>query len=277
MFTRKTLEGDYEIYSSDSLENLLVQLTVNYSDEWQPRLSPLRNRVAYVAHHNLEPHIFTMDRDGTNQMKVSKRPITGYNNPGRGLAWSPSGDQIIYGNYDRLSYIQHDGTLEGVITTAPTDRHFRDMDYSPDGTLIAALTVGIDPNDSEIYLMNSDGTNPVVLVNNLAGIIEAPSFSIDGRSVIFTRDVSGFASGTNRQLDSRIFIIDIASGISIDVSIDKPNGTNDSNPRFSPNGAHIIFESSSNVIGSEKSIWVMDLDGDDRKMLFSNAEMPDWR
>ena len=103
MFTRMTPEGDYEIYSSDSLESMLVQLTVNYSDDWQPRLSPLRNKVAYVAHHNLEPHIFTMDRDGTNQMKISKRAITGYNNPGRGLAWSPSGDQIIYGNYDRLS------------------------------------------------------------------------------------------------------------------------------------------------------------------------------
>jgi TolB protein len=255
----------------------LVQLTVNYADDWQPRLSPLRNKVAYVAHYNLEPHIFTMNRDGTNKMKISKRPITGYNNPGRGLAWSPSGDQIIYGNYDRLSYIKHDGTIEGVITTAPANRHFRDLDYSPDGTLIVALTVGIDPNASEIYLMNSDGTNPVVLVNNLAGIIEAPSFSIDGRSVLFTRDVSGFSSGTNRQLDSRIFLIDIASGISTDLSTEKPNGTNDTNPRFSPNGANIIFESSSNVPGSEKSIWIMNLDGDDRKALFSNAEMPDWR
>ena len=125
--------------------------------------------------------------------------------------------------------------------------------------------------------MNSDGTNPIVLVNNLAGIIEAPSFSIDVSSVLFTRDVSGFSSGSNRQLDSHIFIIDIASGISTDVSSEKPNGTNDSNPRFSPNGAHIIFESSSNVTGSEKSIWVMDLDGDNRQILFSNAEMPDWR
>jgi len=277
MFTRMTTEGDYEIFSSDSLMTSLVQLTVNYADDWQPRLSPLRNKVAYVAHYNLEPHIFTMNRDGTNKMKISKRPITGYNNPGRGLAWSPSGDQIIYGNYDRLSYIKHDGTIEGVITTAPANRHFRDLDYSPDGTLIVALTVGIDPNASEIYLMNSDGTNPVVLVNNLAGIIEAPSFSIDGRSVLFTRDVSGFSSGTNRQLDSRIFLIDIASGISTDLSTDKPNGTNDSSPRFSPNGANIIFESSSNVPGSEKSIWIMNLDGDDRKALFSNAEMPDWR
>ncbi len=277
MFTRMGEDGDLDIFSCDSLENNLVQLTVNYLDDWQPRLSPLRNMVAYVSHTNLEHHIFTMNRDGSNNKQISKRPITGYNNQGRGLAWSPSGDQIIYGNYDRLSFIQYDGTLEGVIAIAPANRHFKDLDYSPDGTLIVAQTVGVNPSDNEIYLMNADGTNPVLLVNNQAGIIEAPSFSVDGKSVIYTRDVSGHASGTSRQLDAHIFIINIASMATIDISHKKPNGTNDTNPRFSPNGAHVIFESASNVSGSAKSIWVMDADGEHRKLLFSNAEMPDWR
>ena len=230
-----------------------------------------------MTYHNLEPHIFSMERDGTNQKKISRRPITGYNNSGKGLAWSPAGDRIIYGNYDRLSFIQYDGTLEGVITIAPANRHFKDLDWSPDGTMIVAQTVGVNANDNEIYLMNADGTNPIVLVSNLAGIIEAPSFSIDSKKVIFTRDVSGYSSGTGRQLDAHIFVIDIASRIITDVSVNKPNGTNDTNPRFSPNGAHIIFESASNVSGSEKSIWVTDILGDDRELLFSNAEMPDWR
>jgi len=124
--------------------------------------------------------------------------------------------------------------------------------------------------------MNSNGTNPVVLINNVSGILEAPSFSIDGAKVIYTRDM-GTPSGTPRQLDAHIFIVDIASGISTDISTDKPDGTNDTNPRFSSNGAYIIFESANNIVGSEKSIWVMDLFGQDRKQLFSNAEMPDWR
>ncbi|MCK4990255.1 MAG: carboxypeptidase-like regulatory domain-containing protein, partial [Bacteroidales bacterium] len=121
MFTRETMDGDYEIFSSNASGTSLVQLTRNSKDEWQPRLSPLRNKVAYVSHENLESHIFTMERDGSNQMKISRRPITGYNNPGRGLAWSPAGDRIIYANYDRLSFIQYDGTLEGVITIAPAN------------------------------------------------------------------------------------------------------------------------------------------------------------
>ena len=60
-------ENGYEIYSSDTAQSNVVRLTRDNSDEWQPRLSPSGDLVAYVAHYNLEPHIFTMERDGTNQ------------------------------------------------------------------------------------------------------------------------------------------------------------------------------------------------------------------
>lgn len=276
-FARRIGDGDYDIYSANSVDSIEVHMTRNTEDEWQPRLSPLRDRVAYVSHDNLEPHIFTMNRDGTNQKKISRRPITGYQNPGRGLAWTPDGERILYANYNRLSFIQHDGTVEGVITTAPANRHFRDIDCSPDGNLIVAMTVGVNADDSEIYLMNADGSNPVVLVNNLAGIIEAPTFSIDSKKILFTRDVSGYSSGTNRQLDAHIFEIDINTLVTRDLSVNKPNGTNDTQPRYSPNGAYIVFENASNVTGSEKSLWIMNLDGGERTEKFKNAEMPDWR
>jgi len=276
-FARKNAEGDYDVYSSNASGENLVHLTRNTENEWQPRLSPLRDKVAYVSHDNLEPHIFTMDRDGTNQKKISRRPITGYQNPGRGLAWTSDGEQILYANYNRLSFIQHDGTTEGVITTAPANRHFRDIDCSPDGNLIVALTVGVNADDSEIYLMNSDGTNPIVLVNNLAGIIEAPTFSIDSKKILYTQDVSGYSSGTNRQLDAQIFMIDINTLVITPLSGGKADGYNDTNPRFSPNGASIVFENASNVTGSEKSLWIMNASGDNRTQILSNAEMPDWR
>jgi TolB protein len=276
-FARKIGDGDYDIYSANSVDTILVHLTRNPENEWQPRLSPLRDKVAYVSHDNLEPHIFTMNRDGTNQKKISRRPITGYQNPGRGLAWTADGERILYANYNRLSFIQHDGTVEGVITTAPANRHFRDIDCSPDGNLIVALTVGVNADDSEIYLMNSDGSNPIVLVNNLAGIIEAPTFSIDSKKILYTRDVSGYSSGTNRQLDAHIFMIDINTLVITDLSGGKTDGTNDTHPRFSPNGARIVFENASNVPGSEKSLLTMSITGSERELIIENAEMPDWK
>ncbi|MCK5066001.1 MAG: carboxypeptidase-like regulatory domain-containing protein [Bacteroidales bacterium] len=276
-FARKIGDGFYDIYSANSVDSIQVHLTRNTQDEWQPRLSPLRDKVAYVSHYNLEPHIFTMNTEGTDQNKISRRPITGYQNPGRGLAWTADGERILYANYNRLSFIQQNGTVEGVITTAPANRHFRDIDCSPDGNMIVALTVGVNADDSEIYLMNSDGSNPIVLVNNLAGIIEGPTFSIDSKKILYTRDVSGYSSGTNRQLDAHIFTIDINTLVITDLSIDKVDGTNDTQPRFSPNGAEIIFENASNAPGSAKSLWTMSSSGEDRKEIIKNAEMPDWR
>jgi TolB protein len=270
-------ENGYEIYSSDTAQSNVVRLTRDNSDEWQPRLSPSGDLVAYVAHYNLEPHIFTMERDGTNQRRISKRPITGYNNPGRGFAWSPQGDKIIYANYDRLSFIQYDGTIEGVLSIAPANRHYRDLDWSPDGTKIVAQTMGVNYTDNEIYLMNANGSNPIVLVSNLEGIIESPTFSIDSKKVMYTRDMSGYSSGTGRQLDAHIFIIDINTLQISDISQNKPTGTNDTNPRFSPNGAYVIFEHASNVAGSEKSLWMMNTNGTGRVEIINNAEMPDWR
>jgi TolB protein len=143
--------------------------------------------------------------------------------------------------------------------------------------MIVAQTVGVNATDNEIYLMDADGSNQTLLVDNLEGIIESPSFSIDSKEVIFTRDISGYSSGTGRQLDAHIFVIDISTQEIVDLSQNKPSGTNDTNPRFSPDGAHIIFENASNISGSQKSVWMMNTDGSNRVKLYDNAEMPDWR
>ena len=61
-----------------------------------------------------------------------------------------------------------------------------------------------------------------------------------------------------------------------DASVNKPAGTNDLQPRFSPDGANIIFINTSNVLGSTAYIWVMTVNGTDRWKIISNAMMPDW-
>ena len=93
---------------------------------------------------------------------------------------------------------------------------------------------------------------------------------------MFTRDVSGFESQDGRQLDSHIFIMSINGTDTTDISVNKPGGTNDLEPRFSPDGSQIIFTNSSNVLGSVSDIWIMDANGDNRIKLFDDAIMPEW-
>ena len=46
---------------------------------------------------------------------------------------------------------------------------------------------------------------------------------------------------------------------------------------WSPDGAYIIFENTSNAEGSPKNVWRMDLSGSSRELLFENAVTPDWK
>jgi TolB protein len=77
-------------------------------------------------------------------------------------------------------------------------------------------------------------------------------------------------------LDAHVFRYHLESKQVTDISDNKDDGTNDLHPRFSPNGAFIIFENSSNEPGAAKSIWIMKRDGQQRQLLVENAEIPDW-
>jgi TolB protein len=144
--------------------------------------------------------------------------------------------------------------------------------YSPDGTKIAFMS-DRDGN-SEIYVMNADGSNVRRITNNQAGDV-TPTWSPSGTEIAFTSDRSGtpqiyivsadggtprritnesyadrptwspapyneiaFAARTSSGFDIKIF--DIRSQQTKQLTFGE--GTNES-PAFSPNGRHIAFTS----------------------------------
>jgi hypothetical protein len=69
----------------------------------------------------------------------------------------------------------------------------------------------------------------------------------------------------------------MVSGETTDVSDNKPNGTNDLEPIFSPNEAFVIFTNTSNDGLSQKDVYRLEINAmDTRVLLFENAFMPDW-
>jgi hypothetical protein len=78
-----------------------------------------------------------------------------------------------------------------------------------------------------------------------------------------------------------MFIYHFSSGEIVDISYDKSDGTNDLDPRFSPNEAEVIFVNTSNDGISPRNIYTQsivrdDNDNEDRTELVQNATMPDW-
>ncbi|MBK0404730.1 PD40 domain-containing protein [Adhaeribacter sp. BT258] len=272
----KEMSGSREVFTADSISQ--VRLTNTAYQENQPLLSPLRDKIAFTTNEYGQWHIFTMNRDGSNKRRVTVSfPVTGYHNDGLGYAWSPDGSQLIYAHYDKIYKINRNGTGNQLLATAPANRHFRQLDWTDQGNKIIAQTMGTEIFDSELYLMNDNGTGMTQFLGNMPGRIESPSFSINGQNVLFTRDVEGFNAANGRQLNSHIFLMRLNKSDTIDLSLQKPAGFNDTNPRFSPNGAQVIFEQASNAVGSPREIWIMDLDGNNRRKLFNEGEMPDWK
>jgi len=273
------INGNFEIYSAgpDSTDQKIIQITNSYSNEFWPRFNPTRNLVAFINDTDIENHIYTLSLDGTDIYKVTQVPVAGLHNNGMGMCWSPDGNSIFYANYEKLYKISKEGSNLTQIAIAPEGRNFREIDVSTDGDKLVALTIGQNFYDSEIYLMNSDGTNLTKIVENLPGAVQNPIFSLDGKSILYTHDTSEHMSTTNRQLDSRIYMMSLDSLEVQDLSTGKISGTNDNNPRFSNNGGNIIFENVSNDDSSEGEILIMDINGNNRRSIKVTGRMPDWK
>jgi TolB protein len=282
----RTVAGNTDIYSSDAAGNNLLRLTSAATVETAPQLSPNRDLIAYASNANGQFQLYTMNRDGSNQRRITTLSAEGYNNAGVGYRWSPDGAQLIYAHYDQLYRINRDGTGLQLLATAPAGRHFRECDWTvQQGGRLVVQTMGSMPYDSELYLYNPDGSNPVLLVGNLPGRVDSPSFSVDGATVLFTNDVAGFNSATGRQLDCHLFVQPINGTTAVDITLgagttgsgSKAAGTNDLTPRYSPTGAQIIFVNRDNDDIAPPEIWVCDLNGRNRTKLFSNAFWPDFK
>jgi len=272
-----TREGSVEIYSNDETGNNEARLTYTNHAKAFPQYSNDRSLIAFTAITGLEFQLYTMKKNGDDVSKISTLPVAGYHNPGKGFCWSPDNGKIMYSHYDQLYTIDRNGTNLTLVSTAPVGRHFRGCDWTNIGNQVVVETVGVLPYDTEIRLIDLTTGQDSIIINNLPGTIQSPSFSIDGTKVLYTYDVSTFESSNGRQLDSHIFVYDLSTGVSTDLSEDKPNGTNDLYPRFSPTGDQIIFENIDNDNSGVATVWILNISDGSRELLFTDASMPDWK
>ncbi len=161
--------------------------------------------------------------------------------------------------------------------------------------------------DSEIFVMNADGTNEVRLTNNFVKD-EDPNWSPDGRKIAFSSRSGGNsevyvmnADGTGLMNLTKNLAHDAAPSWSpdgrkiafqshrdgsIEIYVMNADGSNqkrltyspprNSHPRWSPDGSKIVFESFRN--GGNPEIYVMNADGSNQTRLTYTGDNggPDW-
>lgn len=289
VFARR-INGQYQLFTANAT-GPVAQLTYTGSN-WRPVVSPNRQQIAFISNVSTELQLYVMNANGTNIRQVTTVPIAGLIPTDLSFCWSPDGTQLVYPNNDRLFAVRTDGTGLRVVSQVSGGRIFAGCDWTAQGNRIVARTTGTSVYDNDITTFQADGSGSNVVYSRRGARVGNPVFSITGRQIAFSADSSNFMNEQGRQLDARLFLLDLTTNRLTDLSTsqngtgqnqsNKPAGTNDLDPRFSPNGSQLIFTNADNTGNGVRSVYTIDLSGTgqdnrNRKLVFTAAEMPYWR
>ena len=283
LYVKKFSNNNNVIYSSsfnetDSIGENEVQLTLEELNSWRPRKNQASGRIAFFQTANNATHLFTMKTDGSDVFQVTSAvPVNGNNMNEMDFSWSSNGDRLIYSNYDKLYSINKDGSGLQLVYQTSDGSFISECDWSNDASMIALKTNDINGYNISIYTIDLSGSILTTVLSGVSGAAGGLNISINNKLLVYTYDVSGYENSNNRQLDTKMFIYDFTTALSTDISVNKELGTNDLDPRFSPNEAEVIFVNTSNDGVSSKTIYRTSVITDsDRDEMFTDAFMPDW-
>ncbi len=289
VFARR-INGQYQIFASNAT-GTMAQLTRNGSN-WRPVVSPNRQQIAFISDVSTDLQLYVMNANGSNIQQVTTVPIAGLYETDLSFSWSPDGTQLLYPSNDRLYAVRTDGTGLRTVRSASSGRIFAGCDWTSQGDRIATRTTGTNVYDNEITTFKADGSDTKSVYSRRDGRVGNPVFSITGRQLVFSADSSNFMNEQGRQLNANLYLVDLATNGIISLSTtqsgsggqntqtNKPGGSNDLDPRFSPNGSTVIFTNTDNTGNATRSVYTIELNNQNsftRKLLFTNAEMPYWR
>ena len=279
IFFTRLIGNNLVIYSTDEIgsDEATVQITDSSDNSWRPRQNPVTDDVAFLKNVGTQIHIFSMKPDGTDVQQVTSIPLGGFRAEEIDYAWSANGDRIIYPSFDKLYMINKDGSGLTLLYQTPGGKLITECDWSSDQTFIALKVNDSDGYGVEIYTIDMMGNVIDMILSGVNGAAGGLNITVDRKQIIYTQDISGFEAANYRQLDTHIFSYDIVAASSTDISVMKPAGFLDLDPRLSPNEAELIFVQTNNPIGSELQLFRMDFPaGNNRQLLIGDAGMPDW-
>jgi Tol biopolymer transport system component len=244
-------DGDPEIFTVLPNGSSLTQLTNNTSWDTDPAWSHDAARIAFSSDRDGDDDIYVMSASGSGPVNLTN------SGGGRDLQpdWSPDGSKIAFVR-DGAIYVTSSSS-GGALTRLTSGRS---PSWSPDGTKIAFARPG--PQNTDIYVMNADGTGATLLTSGLDA--DSPDWSPDGEMLAF--------EGTAGDSDaSRIYTMRKNGTATTEL----PGSGEDFSPWWSPDGSSLVFTS----IEVDSEIVVAAADGSGRRVVTSNPAyefLPSW-
>ncbi|WP_430612930.1 carboxypeptidase regulatory-like domain-containing protein [Flavobacterium sp. JP2137] len=279
LYTRATNEN-WVIYSVDDSDNEFT-LTATTTNSYRPKMNLAANKIAYLQMNGALSDIYIMNRDGTQKQKVtsSVKP-NGFNLNEIGFSWPANSDKIYFPSFNKLYRINSNGQgLEMIYETADGSL-ISEVDVNEVHGIIALKTNDVNGYKSKIYCIDFRGNVRYTVLSDVKGAVSGLQISKDAQQILYAYDTSGAQNAGYVSKSSRLFLYEVSTQTSLNISVDTPVGTNDLEPRFSPNEAQVIFTNTSSDGISQKSVYQRELipsnTNNKRSIVAKNASMPDW-
>ncbi len=224
-------------------------------------------KIAFHSNRDDNSEIYAIHADGTNEKRLTNNDFyDGF------PSWSPDGSKILFqsnreGENNFFIYVMNsDGSNVQKIPNTEGGNYAK---WSRDGSKIAFFAER--SGNTEIYLINPDGSNPVNITNN-AAIDETPTFTVDGSIITFqtnrgAKPPVGTEEGEEVRLNYGIYMMNADGSNQTQITDYKDN---DENPSVSPDGKQVVFQS---YINDGLAIVVINTDGTNKRVL-TNATPP---
>jgi TolB protein len=183
----------------------------------------------------------------------------------------PGGEDPGFQFHSQVFTIKPDGSGRAQLTHVGDDQAAASPDFSPDGEKI--LYESNETGAFHIWVMDADGSHQKQLTNDDGFEDYQPSWSPDGKSIVFTHCAEPYDFPFIAYCD-----IDVmkANGSQVETLLSAGHWMN-VRPGYSPDGSRIVF--SSDKGGIQSAIWVMNADGSSLTRLTKprlRAQWPDW-
>ncbi|SHM16729.1 DPP IV N-terminal domain-containing protein [Mucilaginibacter sp. OK098] len=247
---KSSIEATYKPYLKDTAQ---VPVGTRIIDEHNsgkmnlaPAVSPDGKYLAFLSEKNLfAVDLFLADAKTGRIIrkltsKVSNTHIDEFNFIESAGTWSPDSKKFAFSVFNkginRMVVVDvASGSIINDIAMGKAEQ-FSNLSWSPDGKNIVCQ--GLAEGQGDLYMYNFD-TKQVKQLTNDKYTDYQPSFSRDGKKIIFSSDRTTYDQTLSYQITFNLAELDLATGKVTDIKVF--NGANNLNPQYSSDGSQIYF------------------------------------